>query len=111
MAHHCPGRLTVLPRLYLVTSSPWSPLPQVLESRGTWRAAGHLAGGLWLLGNILFHYLRCVRTSPGFTANISVQVRTVCAGRSLRAELRHATIVIFSRLQASICHVSHEIAQ
>lgn len=56
-------------------TEPCTLMTQVLESSGTWRAAAHLAAGLWLLSNILFHYHRCVCTSPGVTTDISAEVR------------------------------------
>lgn len=47
---------------------------QVLESAGSYWAAGHLVGGLWMLGNILFNYYLCVTTYPGYTTDVSVEV-------------------------------------
>ena len=51
----------------------------MLDTEGTWRAAGHGAIGAVLLGNVLLNYWLCVTTSPGYTTDLTAAVSRATA--------------------------------
>ncbi len=63
--------------------------PQVAQAQGRSHAGGHAAFGLLLLGNVAFNYAACVRTPPGTTDDLSIEVRDLCCVRSTVKVVAH----------------------
>lgn len=56
---------------------------QIATAEGLVAGGCHLTWGLWLMGNIWYHYFKTARVSPGCTADVNLQVcsrpRKICA--------------------------------